>query len=123
MSKKHEARPQVPAGYPDADRIRLQPLLAALEKLKEMAASHREIDSDSLTAKTLQFSALQFRAALWEGAKVKEEKTPEQLGTLLGVSADTVRYWCRQDHVRYRQTKSGRYYVDVQSALEYYAHN
>lgn len=119
--KEGQENTPAPEGYPDARRILLDALKDELERLKSLIEGHIAVDPHSEVAKGLSYARERFRAAIWDGARVRDEKPPETVARLLGLSADAVRYWCRKGYVEHRKTKSGRYLVDVQSALDYYA--
>lgn len=104
---------------PDAEFGALAPFIAELEWLENMIAMHRLTDENCTRAKALELSRDRLRERIWEAVEMKEERSPEQIATLVGVHSDTVRYWCRNNYVAHRKTKSGRYMVEVESVLEY----
>jgi len=72
-------------------------------------------------AKVLRHNAERMRKRLWQACDVPVELPPKGIAALpeITVGTDAVRYWCKTEKVKYRKTKSGRYMVDVQSALEH----
>ena len=104
---------------PDGEFGALSPFVAELEWLKVAIEMHRLTDPECPRAKALELSRNRLRERLWEAVKIETELPPERVAALLDVHSDTVRYWCRKAYVRYRKTRSGRYLIDMASALEY----
>lgn len=109
------------AGFPDVRRVDPGPLIEEIHEMKRAAAMFAEMDPDDPKAKVLRFAAERMRKRLWKGCDVPVELPPKGIAALpeIDVTADAVRYWCETEKVKYRRTKSGRYYVDVESALEH----
>lgn len=89
--------------------------------MKKLASAWAQMDPDDEKAKVLRFVAERMRRRLWKGCDLPVELPPKGIAALpeIDVTADAVRYWCETDKVKYRRTESGRYHVDVESALEH----
>jgi hypothetical protein len=110
-----------PAGFPDAETVRLTPLREELEEMERWARQTQAMNGDSPEAKALLFLVDRLRKRVWEAASYRRELSPLALAKHVGgaVTDDTVRLWCQAGHVKHRRTGSGRYFVDVDSALNY----
>lgn len=111
----------VPDGYPDVHLVSPEPLAEGIDEMNRTAAALEEMDPDDSKAKVLRFAAERMRRRLWKACDLPRELPPKGIAALPGidVTAGAVRYWCKTDKVQYRRTKSGRYLVDVDSALEH----
>ncbi len=109
-----------PMGAPEVEFLRLGPLLEELAEIQAHVDRTRAVNPGSVEARAMEFSVKRIRARIWEGLERIEEATPQVLAAQLGVTAQTIRNWCDEGHVRYR--RRGRHYlVDVRSAREYAA--
>lgn len=108
-------------GFPDVQRVSPGPLVEEIQEMKQAAAILAEMDPDDDKAKVLRHAAERIRRRLWQGCDLPVELPPKGIVALpeVDITADAVRDWCKNDKVKYRRTKSGRYYVDVESALEH----
>lgn len=109
-----------PAGMPEAEYVRLAPLLAELAEWEAHIARTQAINPDSPEAKGMAFCVERIRRRIWEALELIREATPQVLARMLGVSAQTIRNWCNDGKVKHR--RRGKFYlVDVKSAREYAA--
>lgn len=110
-----------PDGFPEASRMRTEPIVEELQKLKQMADGLETVDLDDPKAKAFRFVYKRIRARVWEGTKFPEEKTPQAMADdpEIDVTPATIRNWCDRGQVDHRRTPGGRYFVKVESCLEY----
>lgn len=113
--------PEPGDGYPDARHISPAPLIEELEELKGFALRTKAVDPDDPKSLAILHVVERLRKRLWMGCRVPTEESPEEIASRISFTADTVRNWCQAGHVRHRRTGSGRYRVNVESALDYAA--
>jgi len=110
-----------PEGFPDVRLVRPEPLAEGIKEMNRAAALLEQMDPDDDKAKVLRFAAERIRRRLWKACDLPRELSPKGIAALpeIDVTDDAVRHWCKTDKIQHRRTKSGRYYVDVESALEH----
>lgn len=109
------------SGFPDVSEVSLAPIEEEIMELEQHAARSEQVDPSDPRPRVIRFVVARIRQRLWEASAVPAEETPQQIADRFGVSPDTVIYWCKQQYVKHRQTGSGRYFVDVESAIEHNA--
>lgn len=113
--------PEPGEGYPDARHISPAPLIEELEELTSFALRMKAVDPDDPKALAILHAVERLRKRLWMGCRLPQEGSPKEIANLTSVTEDTIRNWCNAGHVRHRRTGSGRYIVDVDSAVDYAA--
>jgi len=111
--------PEPGSGYPDARHVSPGPLIEELEELESFALQTKAVDPDDPKALAILHAVERMRKRLWMGCRLPQEGSPKEIAKLTSVTADTVRNWCKAGYVRHRRTGSGRYIVDVDSAVDY----
>jgi hypothetical protein len=111
---------EAPAGAPQEESTRIAPLLAELAELEAHIARSRAVNPDNDEVRGMEFVVKRIRARIWEGVEYEVEAAPDILALQLGVSAQTIRNWCRDPRSGVRSRRLGtRFLVDVQSARRY----
>lgn len=114
--------PEAPAGDPEADYVRLAPLLEEFREIQAYIDRTLAVNPDNVEVKGMIFVARRLRRRIWEALNEIDEATPQVLGPMLAVSEQTIRNWCNDPSVPVRHRRKGsRYLVDVQSARDYAA--
>lgn len=107
-----------PAGMPEAEYVRLAPLLAELAEWEAHIARTQAVNPDNPDVKGMAFCMDRIQGRIWQARELIEEKTPPALARQLGVSAQTIRNWCNDGKVEHWR-RGKFYFVDVRSAREY----
>lgn len=107
--------------FPERRLGRIQPLIEEISEVREFADMLEAVDAGCEKVRFIRFFTERMRKRLWQACDLSQELSPKAIAELeaVDVTADAVRYWCKHDKVKHRRTKSGRYFVDVESALDY----
>lgn len=110
-------RPQHP--IPPTDWVLVDPIARTLADLERHAQACLELDPSNSQGRVVQGVVDRIRDAIWEGHTSPDERTPADVARLLSLSEDTIRNWCKAGKVASRRTHSGRFMVDLNSALAF----
>lgn len=91
-----------------------EPILKLLEELEE---DHRTLDRLMLSSEHLESFRTRLIEACERAMSFEKWLPPSEVATLVGRGKKTVRRWCRDERVRYRDTTTG-YLVNVDDALK-----